>query len=122
MLDHPLVMVADVSDLARASGRKFNGVSQFVKDWNRDPSRRLLMIETEPVDGSVGHRTALAALVRCLCGRDSVPLPRWVRGYGPLKEPYALSGDPVTDLVRNYTPGVAAGFGVYFDRSLLDCR
>lgn len=118
----PLLFVADVRDLARVEDRKFNDVSQFVKDWNRDPSRRMLMIETGPTDGSVEHRTAMAALVRCLCARDHVRLPGWVREFPPLLEPYALSGAPVTEFVRRYTPGLAAGLGVYFDRALLDRR
>jgi len=121
-----MLTIAEIGELSRESGRRYVEIAQFVKDWNRDPSRRLLMVLEAPEGGSVAHRTALAALVRCLCAREKVSVPRWVDHYGPLDEPFALSGEPLDgamgEFVRNYTPSIAAGLGVFFDRELLDSR
>jgi len=89
----PLVTISDIDELSTRPGRRFIEVTQLVKDWNRDPSRRSLMVLEPPTSGSRAHRTAMAAITRCLCMRDRVALPTWVHDYGPLAEPVSLSGE-----------------------------
>ncbi len=120
----PLVEIADIAPLSRGDDRPFVPIAQFVKDWNRDPSRRTLMIDSPPTLWSREHRTALAAIVRCLCARDSHPIPRWARTVEPLSAPYSLSGVDLESkfghFVRANTSGLAAALNVFFDRSLLE--
>lgn len=123
--------------IARDDGRgRVVAIRQFVKDWAAsDGLRREQMIADAPRRWRWWHRVGprrfdiakISVVVHCLCDRDGVDLPAWVRRHRasrpvPLTDG-RLKATRWTTLLMAQAPPACAVHNVWFDaRSLDDYR
>ena len=116
---------------------KYRAILQFIMNWNNWPDHddRAAMLDGPPPDTlSEDEKARIAAVVHCLCERDSHPLPEWMRKYRANRRggvrlisdrPYRnrwgwASGFNRT--IKKRTPRSARHYKVWFDAETLNKR
>ena len=114
---------------------KYRVLKQFIMNWNNWPSHedRAAMLDGPPPDELLEDEQArIAAVVHCLCERDSHPLPKWVQGkrarrrggVSLFSDRYYRNRLGVADaydrLIKRDTPKTARNYRVWFQAETLN--
>ena len=128
-------LLAEFRDPGWEPRGKYRSLKQFIMNWNNWPSPkdRAAMLDGPPSDEMTEDEQArIAAVVHCLCERDSHPVPEWVHGKRARRRGGALlfgdqcSGllglDGYGRLIKRDTPARARSHRVWFLPETLEAR
>ena len=130
-------LLAEFRDPGWEPRGKYRSLKQFIMNWNNwsEYRDRAAMLDGPPPDEMTEDEQArIAAVVHCLCERDSHPVPEWVQGkrarrrggVSLFSDRYYRNRFGIADgfdrLVKRGTPEMARRYRVWFQAEMLNAR